>query len=310
MSFKNISKPIVIAATSTVLAGGVGGYVWNESCRPPMLEVYVFALSNGRSMFVRTPDDKRVLIDGGGNSDIVRELTKIMPFYSHHIDMVIATNSEGKNISGLIDVIERYKVDMAYIPAFTVESLGLASSSDQIYATFLDSLELEGIQTRKFSAGMVIPLDGEVSLGGLFPAEPNDLSYSKSSAPEVLFNISFGLKSLTFLGNASVKVQKYLAVASLAKPSDVLVVSHSALPANISQALIDSVKPEYLVYSKSLSAKSGSVQKPITSSLKTKKKTVIDPLAYIGEDGRFNIQERGTVKITIDGNNIKIENSR
>ena len=110
---KIASKPLIVVAAVGAVALGLGGYVWKEENRPAILEVYVFSLSSGRSIFIRTPEDKRILIDGGGNSDIVDELTQILPFYSRRIDAVVATNSEGNNVSGLIDVLNRYIVDAA-----------------------------------------------------------------------------------------------------------------------------------------------------------------------------------------------------
>ncbi|MFA6554383.1 MAG: hypothetical protein WCS89_02630 [Candidatus Paceibacterota bacterium] len=299
----NISKPLVIAVASTALASGLGGYVWKESSRPPILEIYIFSLSNGRSMFIRTPEDKRILIDGGPNSEIIRELTKIIPFYSHYIDMIMATNTDGKNVSGLIDVVERYKVNQAFVPAVTLETVGLASSTDQIYSTFIDTLNIENIKTDKVLADDNIVLDGKVSIKSIFPIKDSDFTYSKTSSPEVLFNISFGSTNITFLGSASNKTQRAIVFSpsSTLGDADVLVVSHSALPENIYSQLINEIKPEYLVYSRKVTNKS--------TVLRAKaKKEVIDPLAYIKDDKKFNLKEKGTVKITSDGKTVKVVN--
>ncbi len=301
MAINNISKPFVIAAAATALSTGLAGYVWQEEHRPLILEIYVFALPNGRSMFIRTPEDKRILIDGGGNSDIIREITKILPFYSRRIDAILATNSEGKNVSGLIDVIERYKVDTSYLPAVTLESLGLSSSTDMIYSTLVDTINRQNIEIRKVIAGDSIILDDKVTIKPLFPATPDRFVYSKASAPEILFDISFGKTAIVFLGNGSNKIQKFLAstTAPAFTDSSVLIVSHSALPANMSAQLIGQIKPEYLVYSKAESNKP--VAPPKSSTSKTKKKEIVDPLAYLGNEKRFNLKEKGTVKITSDG---------
>ncbi len=305
MNKKHFMKPIIIAAGATALAGSLGIYVWKEDHRLPLLEIYVFDLASGRSVFIRTPEDKRILIDGGSNSDIVRKISEIIPFYSRRIDIVIATNSEGKNVSGLIDIIERYKVDKVYVPEFTLESLGLASSTDQIYTTFIETLEHKDIDRADLSLGKVISIDKNVSLTVLFPAQPSDFVYSKSSAPEILFNISNNKNNITFLGNATKKVQKYIATTTPSLKTDVLVFTHSPLPTNISLELIDTIKPQNIIFSQKISD-TLSTPKPykVTKNSK-KKKEVIDPLSYLGDDNRFNIKE-GTVKITSDGENISI----
>ncbi len=303
---KSISKPVIIATSAALAVTGIGVYAWREEHRPPILEVYVFSLPSGRSMFVRTPEDKRILIDGGSNSNIIREITGILPFYSRRIDSVIATNAEGKNISGLIDVLERYQIGEAYIPGQILQTLGISSSTDQIYSTFLDTLSREGIHTSELSAGDSVALDQKTSLRPLFPVPAKQFTYSKASAPEILFNVSFGATSIVFLGNASNKVQKFLTsppstgslTSSGVDQADVLIVSHSALPANVSPELIKKISPAYLVYSKTLDREG------------TKKKIIPDPFAYLSEDRKFNLKESGTVKITSDGATVQIKKAR
>jgi len=301
MSIKSISKPFIIAVVSTALSGSLGNYIWQEEHRPAILEIYVFALNSGRSIFIRTPDDKRILIDGGSNSEVIKYLSTILPFYSRRIDIVVATNTESKNVSGLVDIIERYKVDQVYIPKLTLENLNLASSTDQIYATFIDTISRENIGNREVSAGMDISPDSKIGIKALFPAEAKKFVYSKASSPEILFNISYGIRSVLFLGSASVKVQKYVASSTfLARnKTDVLVVSQSALPANIAKQLIEVTHPDYLVYSKTVSSKS-SIKPNI-------KKPIEDPLQYLKDKNRLNLKEKGAIKIISDGTSITVE---
>jgi beta-lactamase superfamily II metal-dependent hydrolase len=325
MSIKSISKPFIIVATSTALAGGFGGYIWIEEHRPPVLEVYVFAMNSGRSMFIRTPDDKRILVDGGSNSGIIRELSKIIPFYSRRIDYVIATNTENKNVTGLVDVIERYKVEKVFVPETTLENLGLASSSIGAYSTFVDMVSVNGIAKEEVSAGRSIVLDDEVYLDIIFPTKDPKFTYSKASAPEILFTLKYKNNSLIFLGNASAKIQKVLAgnnSQNLAPTSnqssrsgfsnvDVLIVSHSALPANISPLLIEKINPKNLVYSKKVQttkAMKDTEEYNVTGTTtsKTKKKEPVDALKYLKDQDRFNLKEKGTIKIVGDGKSVTI----
>jgi beta-lactamase superfamily II metal-dependent hydrolase len=303
MSMKNVSKPLFMAAAATAVAGSFGAYLWKAESRPPILEIYVFNLSGGRSIFIRTPEDKRYLVDGGFNSQVIREITGILPFYSRRIDGVIATDTEGRDISGLIDIIERYDVSDAYIPGITLEVLGIASSSDHIFSTFTETLRRKGVRTHESIAGDHIRLDNKTDLKVLFPVHQDRFAYSKASSPEILFDISMGGTSVTFLGDASNRVQKFIASTSpLMDKTDVLVISHSALPANTSPILMGKLHPDYLVYSKLIrntSARSG-------MSSSSKKKAIEDSLARVGDMNRFNLKEEGTIKITSNGRQIHI----
>jgi beta-lactamase superfamily II metal-dependent hydrolase len=295
MSTKIFSKSAIIVAAVGVVTLGVGNYVWTQEHRPKVLEIYVFALKSGRSVFIRTPEDKRILIDGGANSDVVREVTSILPFYSRRIDALIATNAEGKNIAGLIDILDRYDIEKVYVPIFTTQSLSLASSTDQIYDTFIERTKSTGLVLDEVGEGRVIDFDSKVRASIMFPTGNAVFQYSKASAPELLLKISYGDTSAVLLGNASVKVQKYLA-STTEGSTDVLVVSHSALPVNMSSKLIEQLKPKYLVYSKTVSL----------AGSKSSKKPVIDPLEYIPSEDKFNIKKEGTTHFVSDGVNFRI----
>ncbi len=326
-----------MVATAATVASAFGGYVWYEQQRPKVLEIYVFALKSGRSMFIRTPDDYRILVDGGGNSEIIRHLTSLIPFYSRRIDSIIITNTNGKNVSGLIDIVDRYMVDRVYIPKFILEGLGLASLTDKIYETFIETIKSKNIYTKEISAGDELVLGGNLlntnngsnsnkpistsfptaldSVGDLrvlakiiFPVQPDSFDYSRASAPEILMNISYGDSTILFLGDASKKVQKF--IASSTNRTDVLIVSHSALSANMSPELMSLIQPKLLIYSKVVAKSaldnSEDPKKSAAKKLTVRKKSVADPFATILDGNRFNLKEVGTVKITSDGKGVTI----
>ncbi len=315
MKTKSFIKPIIVVAGITIASSTLGAYYWRQEHRQPILEVYIFAPKSGRSIFIRTPEDNRILIDGASNSEIIRYISEILPFYSRRIDMVIATNDAGKNVGGLIDVIQRYEVGDIYLPKHTLDSLGLTSSTDQIYETLVQTAKESNINMETIARGRTLSLDSKTKLEVLFPADPANFSYSKASSPEILFNISYGITNVLFAGSASPKVQKYIASSTLVttttttitstitspvkQASDVLIVSHSALPNYVSSEFIDKFQPSYLIYSKNITKNQVSYD-----TGKTKKKT--DPLQYLSPENRFNIRENSGVKIESDGANLKI----
>lgn len=306
MITKRLAKPIMIGAAATAIVAGVGIYAYKEEHRPRILEIYVFALKTGRSVFIRTPEDKRILIDGGGNSDIIRELTRILPFYSRRIDAIIATNSDGKNASGLIDIAGRYAIDHAYTPAMTAESLGLASSTDQIYSTLIETLKRLKIPIHEARAGDLIAFDPSVSAKVIFPAPYDSFPYSKASAPEILLQITYRSSVITLLYDATKKVQAFQASQDISN-SDVLYISQSAAPDSLSSDLMRKLNPEYLIYSKAVAKALAKPAKASRAKISPKRKEGADPLASILDDNRFNLKESGNILITVAGNGLSIK---
>ena len=75
------------------------------------LRVVFFDVGQGDSIFIESPYGHQILIDGGPDSSLIKKLSREIPFWDHNIDMVILTHPEKDHITGLIDVLKKYKVD-------------------------------------------------------------------------------------------------------------------------------------------------------------------------------------------------------
>lgn len=128
-----------------VLTVAIAFYVWHISQRPAVFELYVFDTPGAQSLFMRTEDDRRILVHGGSNSDIVRRVTSLLPFYSRRIDTVVALDDDPKHITGLIEIVGRYEVGSVI--------LDHATSSSPAFGVLLDRIAENGIATSSISAG-------------------------------------------------------------------------------------------------------------------------------------------------------------
>jgi beta-lactamase superfamily II metal-dependent hydrolase len=289
---KGASKPIFIAVSSLATLSGVGAYAWHVSAKMPVLEIYVWDTPGASSIFIRTPSDKRFLIDGGSNSDVIRRLTEVIPFYSRRIDTIIVTNREAKRTTGLVEVADRYHIGNILIPGIDLLSLGLASTTDPAYAALLETAEKHDIAVQEVLAGKRLELDKEVYLDVVFPVPEDSFEYSRASAPELVMRLSYRDISILLAGTISTKVQKYL--SKDIKHSNILVIYQSLTPSNYSREFMAAVMPDSLVYSQAV------VKSPAKKS-STKKKPQPDILAGVLMDHRFNIKEKKTILIVSDG---------
>jgi competence protein ComEC len=74
------------------------------------LRVVFFDVGQGDSIFIRTPQKHHILIDGGPGNVVLEKLGQEMPFFYNSIDLLILTHPHDDHVSGLIEVLERYKV--------------------------------------------------------------------------------------------------------------------------------------------------------------------------------------------------------
>ena len=68
------------------------------------LKVVFLDVGQGDAVFIETKNGNQVLIDGGPNDKVLRELSKFMSFFDRSIDMIIATHPDSDHIGGLVGV--------------------------------------------------------------------------------------------------------------------------------------------------------------------------------------------------------------
>jgi len=72
-------------------------------------------VGQGDSIFIRTPDDYTVLIDGGPSAGVLEELAEVMPIYSRTIDVLILSHPHADHVNGLTEITKRYNIKKAVI---------------------------------------------------------------------------------------------------------------------------------------------------------------------------------------------------
>ncbi len=215
----------------------MGMYVAHWEFRKPLLEVYFFHLNRGRSIFIRTPHNQTILIDGGQNSDILREITKVLPFYRRRIDIVVLTNSAPKNAGGLGEVVKRYDIGKILKPTIMGTSTALAA--------FEKSVQEKGLPIEKVQKGGKFMIDG-INFNILFPDA--SFKFNKTSLPEMVVFLSYASTSMLFLGDASKTIQKSF-VSEIGKVN-IIEFAHSAGDARVSAELFEKSNPDFLVITK------------------------------------------------------------
>ena len=185
-------KITVYAILALLLLSSCIWYAVIQESRNGLLTVSFLNIGQGDSIFIDAPSGRQVLIDGGPSGIVLRELSKVIPWYDRTIDVVIPTHPDADHIGGLVDVLPRYKIgtivhsDMEGDTA-TAKALaeGIAREGDvrTVCASYADE--------KNFSAGTSITF---VSLSALLPREAHlkspELVFSSSMSRILLVNLS------------------------------------------------------------------------------------------------------------------------
>ena len=74
------------------------------------LEIEFWDVGQGDAIYISTPNGKKILIDGGDNFEVDYKVSKLMPFYSCYLDLVILTHPHYDHLYGLNRIMRRCKI--------------------------------------------------------------------------------------------------------------------------------------------------------------------------------------------------------
>ncbi|MFC1616176.1 ComEC/Rec2 family competence protein [Patescibacteria group bacterium] len=104
--------------------------------------IYFLDVGQGDAIFIKTPQNHQILIDGGPQNKVIQELNQIIPFFDKNIDLLVLTHPHADHIQGLIEVLKRYQVEKVLITG--------VNYSNANYDEFLSEISTQNIQV--FSA--------------------------------------------------------------------------------------------------------------------------------------------------------------
>ncbi len=103
-----------------------------------------------------------ILIDGGPDNKVLDCLSKYMPFWDREIEVLILTHPQADHFTGLIGVIEHYKVGKIFANSL--------DSGSQSYGLLKNQVPAYGIEVVNPSAGMSVRSQ-KIQLDILHPSE-------------------------------------------------------------------------------------------------------------------------------------------
>lgn len=265
-------------------------FIWTAVARVDRAGVLTVAFLNigqGDAMYIEAPNGNQMLVDGGPPSGaVLRELGRVMPFWDHSLDVVLATHPDQDHVGGLPSVLARMQVESVV----TTEN----TSDTGAYGAF-EKVILEKHPNRILArAGERIILDDGVVVEILFPNR--NASGWETNTASIVARLSYGDKSFVFTGDSPQSVEKYLVGKNGgALKSTVLKLGHHGSRTSSSKVFLSAVGPEYAVISAGKDNKYGHPHKEVTELLAELKIPSI------------STAEQGTIIFKTDGSNLSVK---
>ncbi len=180
-----------------------------------LLFISFLNIGQGDAIYIEAPNGRQILLDGGPDKVVLRELGKVMPLFDRSIDMIVITNPDKDHIGGFIPVLERYEVEYLIEP-------GTVSPSDT-YKTVKDLSKGHSLQEILARRGMNIVLDKEknIYLQILFPER--DVSKLSTNDGSIIAKLVYGETSVLLQGDSPQNVESFLFNTSLFPFSSIVI---------------------------------------------------------------------------------------
>lgn len=249
------------------------------------LTVAFLNVGQGDAIFIEAPNGNQVLIDGGPNKAVLRELSKQMPFYDRTIDTVILTHPHLDHYAGFNEIMKKYKVSLEIDSGTKNKSAG--------FVEFENLIKDGDIKRFYAKRGMRIDMDKDLHLDILLPIVNNE-NLSEHDGM-LVSRLVYKNNSFLLAGDMEDNLENFLLVLGDSLKSDVLKIGHHGSQTSTSENFLGWVNPDLAVISAGQNNKYGHPHKEVT-----------DRLARF-EIPTLRTDEKGTVIIKSDGEKIVVK---
>jgi len=261
--------------------------VWAVALTTPddNLHISFLNVGQGDAILIQTPDGQDILIDGGPDPQKINlELSKKLPFWDRTIDLVVCTQPHADHITGLVEVLKRYKVKQVLEPGVSYNS--------SIYQEWLKLVEGKEIEYNIARAGQEIDLGTGIEIEVLNPpAKLYEVTSDDVDNNGVVLRLNWGQVSFLFTADIRDEAEFELIGQRANLKSTVLKIAHHGSETSTTSQFLATVGPEVVVISVGADNTFGHPNPEVVERL-------IDRL---GEDNIYRTDEDGTIEFITDG---------
>jgi len=238
---KQSTKFLLIFIFFLIVLNLFGWFVVFNLTKNHFLEINFLDVGQGDSIFIETPNNYQILIDGGPSpNDLIENLSKLMPFYDRSIDLIILTHPEKDHITGLLEALKRYKIK-------NILWTGIIKDTSE-WNEWNNLIKKEKSYIKIAEAGQKIIFDNLIYFTVLYPFE--DLEgqiFNDSNDTSIVGKLVFKNNSFLFTGDIGKSVEKKLVDKNIEIDSDVLKIAHHGSKNSTSIEFLEKVSPEIAV---------------------------------------------------------------
>lgn len=205
-----------------------------------LLQVHFLDVGQGDSIYIRTPDEIDILIDGGPDKNVLSELGKVMPFWDREIDVMILTHPHSDHVAGLVEVLRRFDVKQIYYTGV------LHTAPD--YIAWLEEIKTQGLDLKIVKEQFTLDLGEDFDLEFLWPLENfTNKKVDNLNNTSIVNLLKYKDTRMLFTGDAEIEVEEALLEEEIDLSADLLKAGHHGSTTASSEEFLEAVKPTQVV---------------------------------------------------------------
>ena len=270
-----------------IVLTGVFGWLLLSRPQSGRLSVTFLDVGQGDAILIQGPEGQRVLVDGGpGSQPITQALSRNLPFDSRRIDLVVLTHSQADHLSGLLTVLDRYRVGAVLDnpkPGGTV-----------LYNEWEAALHDSGVPVTTADRGQTVDLGDGALLQVLAPDQGDTLLAAEQlNTASTVMRLSMGDTSFLLTGDLDKAGEDALIRSGTDLQATVLKVGHHGSNTSSSPEFLARVQPAIDV-----------IEVGASNHFGHPTQTVLDRLSG---DLVLRTDQGGDVRVTTDGSQVWVE---
>jgi competence protein ComEC len=230
---------LVVAAALAVL----DLFIFRNVLAPRGLEVAVLNIGQGDSILVRGPTGITMLVDGGPDRSVLRELGAVLPIGQRTLDAVVETHPDKDHIGGLPDVFANYEVKNFFEP-------GIPDGTRAAAALVAAAAAEPGVNHVIARRGMRLDLGAGAYADIIYP--DRDVSKFDTNSGSITMHVVYGSTSFMLTGDLTSIIEDWLVQLDATDgelPTDVLKAGHHGSKYSTDDAWLAALHPSTVAIS-------------------------------------------------------------
>jgi competence protein ComEC len=206
------------------------------------LRAYFLDVGQGDAILLSYPTGEHILVDTGKDSQIFRQLDKVLPWYDKTIEYVLLTHGDLDHVGAMLDILDRYQVKKVFVSEF----FGKIEVEQEI----LERLKTEGAVVEVLKQGDILTFGTQISntFKIIHPSPDCFIKYNNENDCSLVGLVTYGENTLLLTGDIGKSVEKEI-MQYISKPVSILKVAHHGSKNSTDAEFISKIKPEYSIIS-------------------------------------------------------------